>query len=296
MRNSPCFWTVLGLATAPFVLGASVALAGEITDGIDVISVEEVRTELYSVPSEVRGRFSREKMSMFIENVLLDRRLAKAAVESGLAQRPDVRAQIERATRDVLVRAYIDDDLDRYAASLPDLTGLARERYTVKAASYMKPEAVRVSHILFAVDDKEADKSDQNAKALALKVLKQLREGADFAELARQYSDDRGSKRDGGALKWAEKGRYVPPFEEAAFAMKPGEISEPVRTRFGYHIILLDEKRAAQQQTFEEVKDKIIEDLRRELLAARRDFLIKQYRARGPVQLDNATWMELQKK
>ncbi|MBI1284054.1 MAG: hypothetical protein GC183_06915 [Thiobacillus sp.] len=288
-------WAAPGLLSAPLVLCAGLALAGEVSDGIDGISVEAIRTELYNVPPSVRSRMSREQMSLYVENLLLDRRLAKAAAEAGIPQRPEVRARIEKATRDVIIRSYIDDELAKYAANLPDLKGLARERYTLNPTAYMKPEAIRVSHILFAVDYKEAGKSDEDAKAQAMAVLKQLRGGADFAELAKQYSDDKSSKRDGGELKWAERGKFVPPFEEAAFAMKPGEISDPVRTRFGYHIIRLDERRAPEQQTFEEVEDKIVADLRRDLLNERRDFMIKQFRAKRAVELDNETWLDLQK-
>jgi parvulin-like peptidyl-prolyl isomerase len=127
-------------------------------------------------------------------------------------------------------------------------------------------------------------------------VLKQLREGADFAELAKQYSDDRGSKANGGMIYgWAEKGKFVPPFEEAAFAMEPGQISDLVLTRFGYHIIRLDEKRAATQLTFDEVDDKIEADLRKQLLAERRELLVRPFRARRALELDNETWLELQK-
>jgi parvulin-like peptidyl-prolyl isomerase len=147
------------------------------------------------------------------------------------------------------------------------------------------------------VKDNEAGKNDADAKARAMTVLKQLREGADFAELAKQHSDDRGSKANGGVIPgWAEKGKFVPPFEEAAFAMKPGEISDLVLTRFGYHIIRLDEKRAARQQTFEEVEARIVADLRKELLAERREFLVRPFRARRALELDNETWLELQKK
>jgi peptidyl-prolyl cis-trans isomerase C len=288
-------WAAPGLLSAPLVLCAGLALAGDLSDGIDGISVEEIRTELYNVPSSIRSRMSREQMSLYVENLLMDRRLAKAAAEAGIPQRPEVRARIEKATRDVVIRSYIDDELAKYAANLPDLKGLARERYTLNPAAYMKPEAIRVSHILFAVDYKEAGKSDEDAKAQAMAVLKQLRGGADFAALAKQYSDDKNSKRDGGQLKWAEKGKFVPPFEEAAFAMKPGEISDPVRTQFGYHIIRLDEKRAPEQQTFEEVEDKIVADLRKDLVNERRDFLIKQFRAKRGVELDNETWLDLQK-
>ena len=286
-----------GLASASLALSAGLALAGDVSDGIDKISIEEIRFELGSVPADSRGRMGRQQMSQFVENLLADRRLAKAAEKAGIPQRPEVRARIERATRDIVVSAYIDDELAKYAATLSDLKGLAQERYSINLGAYMQPEAIKVSHILFAVKDNEAGKLDAEAKAKAMAVLKQLREGADFAELAKQYSDDRGSKANGGVIPgWAEKGKFVPPFEEAAFAMKPGEISDPERTRFGYHIIRLDEKRAARQLTFEEVKDKIEADLRKQLLAERREFLVRPFRARRALELDNETWLELQKK
>ena len=88
----------------------------------------------------------------------------------------------------------------------------------------------------------------------------------------------------------------VKPFEDAVFSMKPNEIRGPVESDFGYHIIRLDEKRAARQQTFEEVKDKIVADLRKELLAERRELLVRPFRARRALELDNETWLELQKK
>jgi len=286
-----------GLASASLALSAGLALAGDVSDGIDKISIEEIRFELGSVPADIRGRMGRQQMSQFVENLLADRRLAKAAEKAGIPQRPEVRARIERATRDIVVSAYIDDELAKYAATMSDLKGLAQERYSINLGAYMQPEAIKVSHILFAVKDNEAGKNDADAKARATAVLKQLREGADFTELAKQHSDDRGSKANGGVIPgWAEKGKFVPPFEEAAFAMKPGEISDLVLTRFGYHIIRLDEKRAARQQTFEEVEARIVADLRKELLAERREFLVRPFRARRALELDNETWLELQKK
>jgi hypothetical protein len=146
-------WVAVGLASASLALGAGLALAGDVSDGIDKISVEEIRFELGSVPPDIRGRMARQQMSQFVENLLADRRLAKAAEKAGIPQRPEVRARIERATRDIVVAAYIDDELAKYAANLPDLKGLAQERYTINPGAYVKPEAIKVSHILFAVKD-----------------------------------------------------------------------------------------------------------------------------------------------
>lgn len=219
--------------------------------------------------------------------------MADAARTAGLADSPRVRASIQRATREILARAYIDTELDKAAAAIPDLTALARERYAANRGAYTVNEAVRVSHILFAVGEGEG-KDDAAAKARAEQALKQLREGADFAELAKAQSDDPGSKRAGGEIPgWSDKGRFVAPFEEAAYALKPGEISDLVRTRFGYHIIKLHEKRDARAQRFEEVKDKLVADLRKELLGNKRQDVLTRFQGSTPIELDDAALQTL---
>ena len=116
-----------------------------------------------------------------------------------------------------------------------------------------------MAHILFSVNEEDAEKRDDVVKAKATQTLEALRKGADFSVLAREQSEDPGSKFSGGELPgWSEKGKLVPPFEAAAYALKPGELSELVRTRYGYHIIKLLEKREARQQSFEEVKEPIV--------------------------------------
>ena len=133
-------------------------------------------------------------------------------------------------------------------------------------------------------------------KAKAEQVLNELRKGADFSELAKAHSDDPGSKRSGGELRgWSEKGKFVPPFEAAAYALKPGELSDLVRSRFGYHIIKLLEKREARQQTFEEVKEPLMTMLRNEYLGRKRAEWLKPYEGSKPIELDDATLEALKK-
>lgn len=278
-------WLAWGIS---LVCVAGLAQAQTFSDGLGSISHDEVRMELDGAPPEIRAAMSNEQMSRFIGRVLTERRMAEAARTAGLADSPRVRASILRATREILARVYIDAELDKAAASLPDLTELARERYMVTRGAYIVNEAVRVSHILFAVDE-AAGKDDAAAKSRAEEVLKRLRAGADFAELAKDYSDDTGSKRAGGEIPgWSDKGRFVAPFEEAAYALKTGAISDPVRTRFGYHIIKLHEKREARQQTFEEVKDKLVADVRKELLGNKRQELVTKFQGGKPVEVDDA--------
>jgi peptidyl-prolyl cis-trans isomerase C len=296
MNNSKFQWWMAGLVALPLAFSASLVQAQAFSDGLGSISREELRMELDAAPPGVREKMNREQMSRFISNMLIERRVEEAARAAGTAELPKVKASIMRASREIVSRAYMEDEMARLAASLPDLTELARERYLANLGAYMVPEGIRVSHILFTVNDEEEDKREATVKARAGEVLRQLREGADFAELAKAHSEDPGSKREGGEIRgWSDKGRFVPPFEAAAYALKPGEISGLVRSRFGYHIIKLHEKREARQQSFDEVKAGIMVTLNKELLNNKRAEWMKQFEGDKAIELDDATLEALKK-
>jgi parvulin-like peptidyl-prolyl isomerase len=296
MHSRTIQWLRAGLVSAAFMCSAGFAHAEAFSDGVASLSLEALRQELDSVPADVRAMMSREQMGRFIANVLVDRRVMQAAERAGIAELPQVRASIARATREIMVRTWIEGEMAKAETSLPEVTELARERYLVNQKTYVVPEAIRVSHILFLVNEGEEGKRDAQAKARAMEVLQQLRDGADFEALAKEHSEDPGSKRAGGEIRgWSEKGRFVAPFEAAAYALKPGELSDLVRTRFGYHIIKLHEKRDARQQTFDEVKGPIIAALRKDMLAKKREDLLKPFQGRQPIELDDATLDALKK-
>ncbi|MCM0755573.1 SurA N-terminal domain-containing protein [Desulfovibrio aminophilus] len=123
-------------------------------------------------------------------------------------------------------------------------------------STFTRPEEVRVRHILLTVDPAagpaEAQKAEASIRALAAKA----KAGADFADLARRNSQDAGAAN-GGDLGWFGRGAMVKPFEDAAFALKKGEISEPVRTEFGWHLIQMEDRHEAGPMSFDEVKDQI---------------------------------------
>ncbi len=130
---------------------------------------------------------------------------------------------------------------------------------------------IEASHILISVDvdddatDEEKEKAEEKAKKEAEDIIKKLDDGEDFAELAKKYSDDEGSKSDGGALGKFNKGDMVEPFEEAAYALKVNEYTkEPVKSTHGYHIIL--KTKEYEKAKLDDVKDEIISDLADELL------------------------------
>ena len=140
---------------------------------------------------------------------------------------------------------------------------------------YTEPEQIHAVHILLKVAENAADDKVEVAKKKATDALKKIRGGADFGEVAKEASDDAMTKEKGGDLGFFRKGVMVPKFEEAAFALKTGEITrEPVRTPFGFHVIKVLEKKEERVKPFDEVKDQIKESLRnRNTFKARRELV-----------------------
>jgi peptidyl-prolyl cis-trans isomerase D len=133
--------------------------------------------------------------------------------------------------------------------------------YAANKAAYSKGEQVRVRHILVRMgrNPSEADKTAAHDKALALR--KQIQDGKDFAQVARESSDDPGSKPQGGELGWNERSTFVPAFAQAAFNLKVGELSEPVLTPFGWHVVQVEEKKPAEEKPLASVSGDIAQIL-----------------------------------
>ena len=269
-------------------LFATTATAQQVSDGRSAISVTEIRAALLSAPTGAREAMSRDQLGRFVESLLIDQRLEQAAKAEKLDQDPEIKARMDKAARDILVRAYVEGVAARIAAKLPDLEPLARERYEAEKATLMRPEGIRVAHILFrtAQDD---ESTIPEAKAKAERVLGQLNAGADFAELAKVHSQDGAASKGGELPGWRDKGSLVPAFEKVAYDLRPGEISGLVRSQFGYHIIKLLEHRPAAQQPFDEVKDKLVAKVKNELMGKEREQWVKDYRGTQPVVIDDAT-------
>jgi peptidyl-prolyl cis-trans isomerase C len=139
----------------------------------------------------------------------------------------------------------------------------AKKYYDENIKEFQVPEQVRASHILIRPADPNTDpnQAKAQAKAKAEEVLKKAKEGADFAALAKENSQDPGSKEQGGDLGLFPRGQMVPPFENAAFGLKIGQISDLVETPFGYHIIKVTEHQDPNQVTFEKAKTHIMNGL-----------------------------------
>jgi peptidyl-prolyl cis-trans isomerase D len=141
-----------------------------------------------------------------------------------------------------------------------------RKDYQDSIDSYRTPERVNVRHILIKTQGKPKEQAPQ-LKLKAEDLLKQIKAGGNFAELAKKNSEDPGSAVKGGELGWVVKGQTVPAFEQAAFSLKPGETSGVVETEYGYHILQVEEKQAAHTQSFEEAQPQLLMAAKKEIAA-----------------------------
>jgi peptidyl-prolyl cis-trans isomerase D len=152
----------------------------------------------------------------------------------------------------------LDRDQTRLKVTVP--AGDIQRYYNTNISQYQTQEQVRASHILLKTDGKvEADVRKQ-----AEAILAQVKSGGDFAELAKKYSEDT-SKDQGGDLDFFTRGRMVPEFETAAFALQPGQTSDLVKSQFGFHIIRVTDKRAGSTRTLDEVRQQIQDTLQQEI-------------------------------
>jgi peptidyl-prolyl cis-trans isomerase D len=193
----------------------------------------------------------------------------------------DIQKQIKPT--DSELKAFYEKEKERYTNFIPEKRQIryfllesktAESKVTVDDAEvqqyydthreeFRTPERVRARHILITPAAKPGEKPDQKAieeaRAKAVDVLKQVRAGGDFAELAKKYSQDTGSAPKGGELGWGMRETWVPPFANVAFSQAPGQISDLVQSDFGFHIIQTEEKQAAGFKPFAEVKGEIQE-------------------------------------
>jgi len=147
--------------------------------------------------------------------------------------------------------------------------------YKQNLQQYQTPAQVRASHILLKLEGKD----EKQVQALAEDIAKKAKGGADFAALAKQYSEDDSNNTNGGDLDYFGRGRMVAEFEQAAFAMKAGEISDPVKTAFGFHIIKMVDNKADTTRPLAEVRDEIVEQLKWQKAQAEAEKIAKSLEA-----------------
>ena len=180
----------------------------------------------------------------------------KALASMGLTEE-EVRAQIQRG---LAIRELIDQKVASKIAITDEETNAY---YTGNPQLFKQPEKVKASHILIKVEPTADDTKKAEASKKIEEIQQKLKEGGDFAELAKEYSEGPSSAK-GGDLGYFQRGQMVKPFEDTAFSMKANEVSGRVETRFGYHLIKVYDKKPEQTLAYADVKDKIAQRLKQE--------------------------------
>jgi peptidyl-prolyl cis-trans isomerase C len=259
-----------------------------------------------SIPPERRAEIYRGVLDQLIDVKLLEQ---EAAARNIKATDEEVTAGItEMRTQAPDAQAFQKALSDRQMSE-NDLKTEARQRLTVdkllvaeiepKAAVttedieafykqnpqfFVQPEAVRASHILIKVEPGSAAEARQAARTRAEDLLRQVKAGGDFAALAQQHSQD-GSGPGGGDLGFFPRGQMVKAFEDAAFALKPGEVSDLVESEFGFHIIKTTEHRTARTVPLAEVSDRIAVALRQQKQQELAQSFVQSLKTKGKVEI-----------
>ncbi len=172
---------------------------------------------------------------------------------------------------------YVAFALNQVPGGAPQVSGAdVQQYYNDHHQQFQVPEQVRVRHILIKVPSNANAQTVAAAKAKADDILKQLKAGGNFADLAKKYSDDPGSKTQGGELGFIQHGATVPAFDQTAFSLQPGQLSPVIRTQFGFHILQVEEKQPAHLKSVDEVHDLILANLTQQAQAkAAQDYAAK---------------------
>jgi peptidyl-prolyl cis-trans isomerase C len=231
---------ILALAALP--LGAASAQSDPVIAKVNGTEVKQ--SDLTAAEEELAGQLppmapdaKRDYLVTYVADMLL---VAKAAEDKKLAETEDFKRKMANARSKLLMEALLQTE------AKAAVTDEAMKKVYDEAIKQMaEEEEVSARHILVETEDE------------AKKILADLKKGADFLAIAKEKSKDPGSKESGGDLGFFGKDQMVPEFANAAFKLDKGQLSEPVKSQFGWHIIRLDDKRKKQPPQFDQVKDQI---------------------------------------
>ncbi len=234
------------------------------------ITLQDYREALKTLPAQLQWAVSQNKdlRTKFLDNLVTKRMLIKAAKESGVKEDEEMRRRLEEYKNELLLNRYLKERLGNIKVTDAE----ARAYYERHKDEFTTPKEVKARHILV------------KSQSEAGKIYKKLQKGANFAQLAKKYSIDKASAKKGGELGFFTRADMVKPFSDAAFSLKPGEISKPVKTPFGYHIIQVEEVKPPQQKSFKEVKEEIKKQIFQEKQQAAFDKLVAQVKKKWKVE------------
>lgn len=270
-------WPVTGSAQAPATAPAATEPSPDqlLAENAQArLTRGDYDADIQRLPAEMRDDFARDpkRLSSYLTNLLIVKTLAADARAAGLENDPvlqrRIALEVDRALADAQLRHLEQAAGKEFDAKADDFALKAKELYLIQKDKHKVPEQVSASQILF--DTKRH--TPEEALALARETRAKLLAGADFAATAKEISDDPSAKSNGGEIGWFARERMDPAFSQAAFAMKNvGDISEPVLSSFGYHLIRFEGRRAAEVKPFEAVQPQLMAELRKRYVNEQRD-------------------------
>ncbi|MEW6571171.1 MAG: peptidylprolyl isomerase [Nitrospirota bacterium] len=243
------------------------------------ITQQELAREMKNLPEFAQKLFEgpggREK---FLEELIKKELLYQEALKKGIDRDPELRGKIEDFKKITLISSLLEKEIEAKA----DITDQEmRDYYEKNKEDFASINQIRASHILVKTEEE------------AEKILERLKKGEDFAEIAKKSSLDEGSAKNGGDLGYFSPGQMVPEFEKAAARLKTGELSKPVRTKFGYHIIKVTDKKSGQTVEFEKVKNLIFQRLSAEKQKETFDSYIEKLKKSYKVEINREALTKL---
>ena len=227
--------------------------------GAATVTQLEFDARMNLIPEVDRAPFLRDagRLEKVVAEMLLQKQLAADARQAGFLNDDLVRTRMELAATAELARAWLEHYINQQGDA--DYEALAREQYQLQPERFKSRPSIDVSHILISTDERAVDEAEQ----IALEVRAQLAEDAEaWDALVMEFSEDPSAAANRGKFTGVKAGDMVKPFETAAFALETGQISDPVRTQYGFHIIRLDAKHEPRQLDFDTVKAQLMEQQR----------------------------------
>ncbi len=271
-----------GAAPAPASAAEPVAQRGNMK-----LTAGDVRELLLRADPAVRAQLIANPavLSDFVRDRLLRQALLEQAKASGFDQKPEIVQRANDARDAVVVSAYVAA-LTEPDPAYPSQAEVAAV-YEGNKARFLVPRQYHISQIAVRLPVGSPPKADEEAKAKILDIRQQLNKPkADFAELARKYSDDRASAEKGGDLGWVREDQLVPAVKDAIVGLQENVITEPVRTPEGWHILKLIGTRAAATAPLADVKDGIAQALRQQRAQQNARAFVDDMLRKEPIQLN----------
>ncbi len=225
------------------MMSASAMAAGNAFVTVNGVAVPQSLANVFMAEQKAQGAPDSPELKNAVREELIRRELLiQEAKKSGIEKKPEIAAQADAARQAIFIRAFVQD----YVAKNPISDAALKAEYD-KIKAQLGNTEYKARHILVVSED--------DAKA----IIVNLKKGAKFDELAKQ-SIDPGSKDNGGDLGWASAGNFVKPFSEALVGLSKGKFTEtPVKTEFGYHVILLEDSRPLAIPPFDEIKPRLLQ-------------------------------------